>query len=50
MFSAEGGWPFGEVRDTDPIFEKEKQIEAGNPVRDVSIPASRIVALWKRGF
>jgi hypothetical protein len=35
MFSKEGGWPFGEVRDTDAIYEKEKQIEAGNPVRDV---------------
>ena len=36
MYASEGGWPFGEVRDTDTVFEKEKQIEAGNPVRGVS--------------
>ena len=35
MYASEGGWPFGEVRDTDTVFEKEKQIEARNPVRDV---------------
>lgn len=38
MYSAEGGWPFGEVTDTDPVFEKEQQIEPGNPVRDVYEP------------
>lgn len=35
MFSKEGGWPSGEVKDSDAIYEQEKQIEAGNPVRDV---------------
>lgn len=34
-FSKENGWPFGEVMDTDPLYEKEKQIPAGHPVRDV---------------
>lgn len=36
MFSEEGGWPYGEVKDTDSVLEKEKTIPAGNPVRDVS--------------
>ncbi|KAL9083685.1 MAG: hypothetical protein Q9165_008413 [Trypethelium subeluteriae] len=36
IFSAEGGWPFGEVRDTDPIFEKEKEIEEAHPVRNTN--------------
>ncbi|KAG4436916.1 hypothetical protein IFR05_007604 [Cadophora sp. M221] len=37
MFAAEGGWPYGEIKDTDPVYEKEKQIEKGNPVRDTNI-------------
>ncbi|KAH9207067.1 hypothetical protein DL95DRAFT_468991 [Leptodontidium sp. 2 PMI_412] len=37
MFAAEGGWPFGEIKDTDPVYEKEKEIEKGNPVRDTNI-------------
>jgi hypothetical protein len=37
MFSEEGGWPFGEVKDNSEILVKEKQIEAGNPVRDTNI-------------
>ncbi|KAF2792902.1 NAD(P)-binding protein [Melanomma pulvis-pyrius CBS 109.77] len=37
MFSEEGGWPFGEVRDTDDLLGQEKQIEPGNPVRDSNI-------------
>ena len=36
LYSAEGGWPYGEVRDTDPILEKEKQIGGPHPVREVS--------------
>lgn len=36
LFSAEGGWPYGEVRNTDPIFEKEKEIGGPNPIREVS--------------
>lgn len=38
MFTEEGGWPFGEVRDTDSILEMEKEIEIAeaNPVRKVS--------------
>jgi hypothetical protein len=36
VFSEENGWPFGEVKDTDPLHEKAKQIEVGHPVRDVS--------------
>ncbi|KAI1378883.1 NAD(P)-binding protein [Hypoxylon crocopeplum] len=37
LFSEEGGWPYGEVRDTDPIFEKEKEIEGPHPVRQTNI-------------
>ena len=49
LFSAEGGWPYGEVRDTDPIFEKEKQIGGPNPVREVSrasLSYNRIMGMW----
>lgn len=35
IYSTEGGWPHGPVKDTDTIYEKEKQIEQGHPVRDV---------------
>ncbi|PVH74920.1 NAD(P)-binding protein [Cadophora sp. DSE1049] len=37
MYSVEGGWPFGEIEDTDHVYEKEIQIEKGNPVRDLNI-------------
>jgi hypothetical protein len=42
MFSEEGGWPFGEVKDNDDILIKEKQIEAGNPVRDTNIVVTEL--------
>ncbi|KAF2117978.1 hypothetical protein BDV96DRAFT_611553 [Lophiotrema nucula] len=37
VFSAEGGWPYGEVKDTDPIFEKEKELGDANPARKVTL-------------
>ncbi|KAI0149688.1 NAD(P)-binding protein [Hypoxylon sp. NC0597] len=37
VFAEEGGWPYGEVRDTDPIFEKEKEIGGPHPVRETNI-------------
>ncbi|CRG90930.1 hypothetical protein PISL3812_07977 [Talaromyces islandicus] len=37
MFSKEGGWPYGEVRDSDPILAKQKEIEEPNPVRQTDI-------------
>ncbi|CAM1505956.1 Fc.00g115930.m01.CDS01 [Cosmosporella sp. VM-42] len=37
IFSAEGGWPYGEVRDADPIFEKQKQIGGSHPVRELNL-------------
>jgi hypothetical protein len=40
IYSAEGGWPYGEVKDTDPIFEKEKEIGGPHPVREVSNASS----------
>lgn len=36
VFSEENGWPFGEIDDTDSPYEKEKQLDPGHPVRDVS--------------
>jgi hypothetical protein len=38
LFSVEGGWPYGEVKDTDPtIFEKDKEIGGPHPVRQTNI-------------
>ncbi|RSL43276.1 hypothetical protein CEP54_015150 [Fusarium duplospermum] len=37
MFMEEGGWPSGEVRDTDPLLSKEKEIGTANPVRHTNI-------------
>ncbi|RDW74800.1 hypothetical protein BP6252_05942 [Coleophoma cylindrospora] len=42
LFSAEGGWPYGEIKDTDPVLEKEKSIARGHPVRDASILVSEL--------
>lgn len=36
LFTEEGGWPFGEIKDTGDVFQKEKQIGIANPVREVS--------------
>jgi hypothetical protein len=35
MFTEEGGWPHGKVRDTDAILDKEREIGLENPVRKV---------------
>ncbi|KAJ4364960.1 hypothetical protein N0V83_008576 [Neocucurbitaria cava] len=37
LFSEEGGWIYGEVRDTDSIFEKEKELGESHPVRQTNI-------------
>ncbi|KIW09780.1 hypothetical protein PV08_11880 [Exophiala spinifera] len=37
VFSEENGWPFGEVRDTDPLYDMEKQLPPGHPVHDANI-------------
>ncbi|OTA57508.1 hypothetical protein K449DRAFT_437377 [Hypoxylon sp. EC38] len=37
IYSEEGGWPYEEVRDTDPVFEKEKEIGRPHPVRETNI-------------
>ncbi|CAH0040236.1 unnamed protein product [Clonostachys rhizophaga] len=36
-FSEDGGWPEGEVKDTDNLYETEKQIDDGHPVRITDI-------------
>ncbi|CAG7562415.1 unnamed protein product [Fusarium equiseti] len=36
MFTKEGGWPYGEIKDSDPILAKEREIGFGNPVRAVN--------------
>ncbi|KAL6916610.1 hypothetical protein FSST1_008105 [Fusarium sambucinum] len=33
MFTEEGGWPYGEVKDSDSILDKEREIGFDNPVR-----------------
>ncbi|KAL0941547.1 nad dependent epimerase dehydratase family protein [Colletotrichum truncatum] len=37
IFTEEGGWPAGEVKDTDDLFEKEKEIGGPNHVRLTNI-------------
>ncbi|KAF2803422.1 NAD(P)-binding protein [Mytilinidion resinicola] len=37
LFATEGGWLYGEVKDTDQRFEKEKQIGGPHPVRETNI-------------
>lgn len=37
MYAEEGGWPYGEVRDTDPIYVKDQEIGGNNPVRQVRL-------------
>ncbi|KAH7174711.1 uncharacterized protein B0J16DRAFT_388536 [Fusarium flagelliforme] len=36
MFTKEGGWPYGEIKDSDPILAKEREIGFDNPVRAVN--------------
>ncbi|KAM0408626.1 hypothetical protein ACHAPD_011608 [Fusarium lateritium] len=36
MFTEEGGWPYGEVKDSDSILDKEREIGSDNPVRAVN--------------
>jgi len=34
VFSVEGGWPYGEIKDSDPtLFDKEKRIGGPHPIR-----------------
>ncbi|KAI1459922.1 NAD(P)-binding protein [Annulohypoxylon moriforme] len=38
VWSEDGGWPYGEVKDTDPLsFEKDKQIGRDHPARATNI-------------
>ncbi|KAM0324637.1 hypothetical protein ACHAQA_008028 [Verticillium albo-atrum] len=37
MFTEEAGWYAGQVNDTDPLYELEKELEKPNPVRQTSI-------------
>ena len=38
MFSVEGSWTYGEIKDSDPtILEKDKEIGGLNPVRQTNI-------------
>ncbi|GKU21468.1 unnamed protein product [Fusarium langsethiae] len=36
MFTEEGGWPYDEVKDSDSILDKEREIGFDNPVREVN--------------
>ncbi|KAH6658326.1 hypothetical protein BKA67DRAFT_211262 [Truncatella angustata] len=37
IYSVESGWPYGEVKDTDPIFEMEQQMGGSHPVRQTNL-------------
>ncbi|KFA72092.1 hypothetical protein S40288_02263 [Stachybotrys chartarum IBT 40288] len=37
-FAPEGGWPYGEIKDSDPsLMDKQREIPAGHPVRGTNI-------------
>lgn len=36
VFAAEAGWPYGEVKDTDLVYQMEKDWIMSHPVREVS--------------
>lgn len=46
LFSKEAGWPYGEIRDDDPILEKQRAIEEPNPVRQVSFVSLSHIRPW----
>lgn len=35
MFTEEGGWPFGKVKDSDPVIDRQRELGLDNPVRKV---------------
>ncbi|KAF5624583.1 hypothetical protein F52700_9752 [Fusarium sp. NRRL 52700] len=37
MFTEEGGWPFGKVRDSDPLIDRQRELGLDNPVRKTNI-------------
>ncbi|KAI1448839.1 NAD(P)-binding protein [Annulohypoxylon stygium] len=38
LFSEDGGWPYGQVKDSDPLlFEKDKEIGTAHPARKTNI-------------
>ncbi|OKL63856.1 hypothetical protein UA08_01113 [Talaromyces atroroseus] len=37
VFAEENGWPYGEIRDSDPIYEKEKELGDAHIIRKVNI-------------
>ncbi|KAF4336095.1 hypothetical protein FBEOM_10031 [Fusarium beomiforme] len=37
MFTEEGGWPFGPVRDSDPLLDRQRKLGLDNPVRKTNI-------------
>ncbi len=49
MFGEDAGWPSGDVRDIDPLFEQEKQLGTDHPGRAVSLASSPQIVYTKRG-
>jgi hypothetical protein len=37
MFTEEGGWPFGKVKDSDPLIDRQRELGLDNPVRKVGL-------------
>ncbi|KAL6850631.1 hypothetical protein ACO1O0_007755 [Amphichorda felina] len=51
LFSVDGGWPHGEIADTDDVFTKEKELGGPHPVRQTNILlAERAKALGIKSF
>ena len=46
VFSCEGGWTYGEVRDSDPLLEKERELGGPNPVRLVRMIQSSCLLIY----
>ncbi|KAF2652652.1 NAD(P)-binding protein [Lophiostoma macrostomum CBS 122681] len=36
-YSEEGGWPHGNLKDTDAIYEKEKELDIPHPIRETNV-------------
>ncbi|KAI3329397.1 NAD(P)-binding protein [Xylariaceae sp. AK1471] len=35
-YSKEGGWPYGSIKDADPVYKMEKELNDGFPIRTVN--------------
>jgi len=45
-YSKEGGWPYGPVKDGDPIYKLEKELNDGFVIRTVSFILPPLIATY----